>query len=120
MALRKVCDRGALASGTTLAVTVSDKRVLLVEAGGRLCAYNNWCPHKGVPLSDGALRGTILTCTAHHWTFDATTGRGISPDCAALTPVPFTVIDGGIWIDDGEARDTAPEEEAVGGASRKD
>lgn len=105
MALRKACGRESVQSGEMTAVPVGRRRVLLVETGGILCAYEDRCAHKGVPLSEGVLAGTTLTCTAHHWTYDTVTGRGINPDSAALVPVPFEIVDGTIWIEDGERAD---------------
>ena len=100
MGLRKVCSRDALMGGEKLAVTAGRRRVLLVDIGGRLCAYEDRCPHKGVPLSDGALSAATLTCAAHHWTFDAMLGRGVNPEGTVLVPVPYVLADGAVWIDD--------------------
>lgn len=62
-----------------------------IESGGRavaaflvddeLHAIDGHCPHRGAPLGEGVLRGRVLTCPWHRWTFDVTTGRCLShPD----------------------------------------
>src|SRR5580658_1693997 len=32
------------------------------------------CPHEGYPLSQGTVRGGVLTCKWHNWKFDLATG----------------------------------------------
>jgi toluene monooxygenase system ferredoxin subunit len=103
MGLKRVCGRDELVSGEMIGVSAGGRAVLLADVGGALRAYENRCPHKGVPLSDGALRGTTLTCTAHHWTYDVATGRGINPDSAHLVAVRCDVAEGDIWVDNGRA-----------------
>ena len=38
-------------------------------------AFDDVCPHRGTPLSQGSLSGTTLTCAAHTWEFDVTSGK---------------------------------------------
>lgn len=51
------------------------KQILLIEAGGRVFAVANRCPHEGYPLSDATLGpGCVLTCDWHNWKFDLASG----------------------------------------------
>jgi len=70
---------------------VAGKPLVLVNVGGTVRAYEDRCPHLGVPLSRGRLAGCVLTCGAHGWSYDARTGRGINPRMAALCPVPISI-----------------------------
>ena len=65
-------------------VRVHGGRVLLLRTDAGIFAYEDRCPHLGLPLSTGTLDGHTLTCAAHHFQFDATTGEGINPSCLRL------------------------------------
>lgn len=51
--------------------------IAVFNVNGRFCAIDNTCPHRGGPLGEGDLEGTIVTCPWHSWAFDVTTG--VSP-----------------------------------------
>jgi len=57
----------ALVQGHDLAVWRS--------ASGRLTAWDNRCPHRGMRLSHGFVRGESLACLYHGWQYAAETGR---------------------------------------------
>ncbi|OBH09384.1 (2Fe-2S)-binding protein [Mycobacterium sp. E1747] len=62
-----------------------DLPILLVHLrGGQLRAFAGSCPHAGFPLADGDVEGDVLTCSAHSWEFDLTTGAGLNPDNCRL------------------------------------
>ncbi len=42
---------------------------------GEYYATENFCPHKGAPLSDGTLCGHLIECGLHGWQFDVRTGE---------------------------------------------
>ncbi|MGK3996399.1 Rieske 2Fe-2S domain-containing protein [Sorangium sp. So ce1024] len=50
------------------------RRFACVRRGDEVHALDDRCPHQGYPLSQGALRGGVLTCTWHNWKFDVATG----------------------------------------------
>ena len=41
-------------------------------ADGTIAAWDNRCPHRGMALSHGFVRGTSLACLYHGWHFSAT------------------------------------------------
>ena len=49
--------------------------VALYNVGGKFYAIENFCSHKGVPLADARLYGTIVECDVHGWRFDVTNGE---------------------------------------------
>jgi toluene monooxygenase system ferredoxin subunit len=65
--------------GEMLGVRVAGVPVLLLHLDGRLYAYEDRCAHQAVPLSQGRLEGGVLTCSAHEWQYDPTTGCGRNP-----------------------------------------
>ncbi|WP_437678750.1 Rieske (2Fe-2S) protein [Sorangium sp. So ce131] len=50
------------------------RRFACVLRGGEVHALDDRCPHQGYPLSQGALRGGVLTCAWHNWKFDVASG----------------------------------------------
>jgi len=49
--------------------------VAVFNVGGEYYAIENFCPHKGAPLSDGLLCGHVVECSLHGWQFDVRTGE---------------------------------------------
>jgi toluene monooxygenase system ferredoxin subunit len=80
-------------------VEISGKKILVVRVGDVVHAYADRCAHLGVPLSEGKLEGCVLTCSAHHYTYDVRTGEGINPKRVQLPVFPVRIEDGRIWVD---------------------
>jgi toluene monooxygenase system ferredoxin subunit len=83
----KVCNEDDLLDGEKIGFTINKTRVLLLRLDGIYFAYEDKCPHQGVPMSEGYLQEYTLTCMAHQWCFDAKTGAGINPESAALKKI---------------------------------
>ena len=60
------CIRVALPDGDELAV---------YNVNGEYYATENSCPHRGAPLTEGALCGHIVECGLHGWQFDVRSGE---------------------------------------------
>ena len=60
------CIRFELPNGDELAV---------YNLNGEYYATDNFCPHKGAPLSEGALCGHVIECGWHGWQFDVRSGE---------------------------------------------
>ncbi len=80
-----------LPPGAAKQVTVNGMEIALFNVGGKLCAIADTCPHRGGPLSDGALAGTTLSCPWHAWDFDVTTGACITNPAASVKTYPVEV-----------------------------
>jgi toluene monooxygenase system ferredoxin subunit len=85
--------------GEMAARTVGGRKVLLVRLGDAIRAYEDRCVHLGVALSEGQLDDRVITCSAHHYQYDALTGQGVNPRAACLTRFPVRVEGGAIWVD---------------------
>jgi len=66
-----------LPEGQRRCTTLAGKPVILFHQGGKLRAVQNICPHAGLPLADGELRGRVLTCPFHGYSYDIATGRNV-------------------------------------------
>ena len=82
------------------AFEVNEHKVLLVSPeGGEICAFQGICPHQQIPLIDGHFDGKLVTCKAHQWVFDGTTGKGVNPADCQLAVYPVKVEGDDILVD---------------------
>jgi toluene monooxygenase system ferredoxin subunit len=100
--------RDELWTGEMRGVILGGVRVLLLDVGGTVHAFEDRCAHMKMPLSSGTLEGGVLTCATHGWRYDASSGRGLNPERVCLRRFRAITRDGDIWVevptDDGGAR----------------
>jgi toluene monooxygenase system ferredoxin subunit len=99
MALKPAMRQEELWIGEMAGVTIDGKAVLLTNVEGRVCAYEDRCLHRGLPLSQGRLIDGRLVCRAHEWTYDACTGRGVNPANISLRRYRVELADDDILVD---------------------
>ena len=71
----KVGTLSDLKPGQARAIDVKGNALALYNVGGSVYATSNTCAHRGGPLGEGSLEGTIVTCPWHAFQFDVTNGR---------------------------------------------
>lgn len=62
---------GELGDDAPVAVELLGTWWVLARLGGELTAFVDECPHRLIPLSDGAICDATLQCAYHGWRFDA-------------------------------------------------
>jgi len=85
--------------------------VIWRDQGGQVHAWEDRCPHRGMRLSLGFVRGDRIACLYHGWQYDTEARCRFIPAHPALTPpdtirVPaFRAVEAGgmIWVALGEA-----------------
>ena len=95
----RVASLPEVVEGQPKAVSVKGHSVALFNVGGRIYATDNQCPHMGYPLTRGAIRGGVLTCDWHGWSFDLEGGGCFVGGCDDLATFPVDIRDGEIWLD---------------------
>jgi toluene monooxygenase system ferredoxin subunit len=71
----------------------------LILLDRQLVAFRDICPHMAFPLSNGRLQGKTLTCAAHFWKFDLTTGKAIHPPVRnQLILYEYRIDNGDLWV----------------------
>src|SRR5205823_11827297 len=75
MAFVRTAKTNEITPGTIREFQVEGKTVALANIGGKYYAINNTCLHRGGPLGQGVLNGTIVTCPWHGWEYDVATGK---------------------------------------------
>jgi len=74
----KVARKEELGPGTGKTVDVGGTPVALFNVGGSYYAVHNTCRHRGGPLGEGELSGSVVTCPWHGWRYDVTTGEKVA------------------------------------------
>ena len=107
MAFERVAQRSELPKRGGLRISAQGIAIALFPSQGgdggddEIYALEDRCPHQGVPLSDGELRGRTIECRAHGWCFDL--ASGFRPGFEDGFPIPRFPVriddDGSIWID---------------------
>ncbi len=72
------------------------KEVALFNINGEFHAIENFCPHKGYPLADSRLYGSIVQCNLHDWRFDVRSGECFTKKDCSVEPYEVVIEDG--WI----------------------
>jgi nitrite reductase/ring-hydroxylating ferredoxin subunit len=83
-------------SGVTIELE-SGQELALFNVDGQFYALENFCPHRGAPLADGALCETAVECSWHGWRFDLRDGRCAEHN-ATLETYEVTIENGAIRI----------------------
>jgi nitrite reductase/ring-hydroxylating ferredoxin subunit len=60
-------------------------QIAIWKYAGNFYAFQNVCPHRGGPVGEGELEGSIITCPWHGWQFDLTTCTNPMNPAAKLT-----------------------------------
>jgi len=90
-----------LPEGTGVLVLVGrarDHPVALFRVGRAIYAVNAVCSHMGEPIACGRLRGHVVACPWHGWTFDVRTGFADHPDAHHLHAYDVRVEDGRVLV----------------------
>ena len=75
----KVAHASDLPLGKTMLVEAGGEAIALFNIDGSYYAIGNTCTHRGGPLCEGDVEGTVVTCPWHGATFDITSGSVLSP-----------------------------------------
>jgi len=74
---------GELPPGRMRRIDVRNRRILLANVGGRLCAVDDTCTHEEASLSTGVLKGEFVKCPLHNSRFNVCTGKAMEEPAEA-------------------------------------
>jgi len=77
MALERAAKVSEIPPGSIKEVRIAGQPIAMANVGGTFYAINGTCLHRGGPLGQGQLEGTVVTCPWHGWQFDVTTGKAV-------------------------------------------
>ena len=84
--------------GTGTVVEANGRKLALFNVAGTFYALDNTCLHRGGPVGEGDLDGTIVTCPWHGFQYDVTTGRNVFDPEVGLQSFPVRVADGDVLV----------------------
>jgi len=87
-----------LPPGKAKTVRVAGNDIALFNVEGTVFALDDACPHAGVSLGSGKLRGAVVTCRGHGFRFDVTTGGCVSIAGLRAASHPVKIADGKIFV----------------------
>ena len=90
---------GDIPVGEGRVVDAGGKTLALFNVGGTYHAIDNICSHRGGPLGEGDLDGTIVACPWHAWRWDVTTGANANNPAVSVACFPVTVEQGEIFVE---------------------
>jgi nitrite reductase (NADH) small subunit len=99
MGFVRVAKAAAVAPGQILEVQVAGNSIAVANVDGKFYAISNTCLHRGGPLGQGPLEGTIVTCPWHGWAFDVTTGKLAHNEAAGLACYAVEVRGEELFVD---------------------
>ena len=76
--------KDAPVAGGVMEAEAAGVAVCLANVDGKLCALDNWCPHRRGPLGQGWIEGNAVVCPWHSWAFDVETGVAEPPERAKV------------------------------------
>ncbi len=92
--LIKVATLSDVPPGTCRHVDAGGRAVALFNVDGTIHAIGGTCTHRGGPLGEGELEGTIVTCPWHGAQFEVTTGQVVGPPAGQRVPTYTVVVEG--------------------------
>lgn len=76
-----------VSTGKAIVVEHAGEGVAVFNVGGTYYACSDACPHAGGPLHLSMIRGTVISCPWHGWTFDLNAAPGAPRDGVLRYPV---------------------------------
>ena len=91
MARIQVAKIGDVPSGEGRVIDAGGRTLAVFNADGAYYVVDNSCPHRGGPLGEGELDGTVVLCPWHAWRWDVSTGANANNPAIRVACFPVTV-----------------------------
>ncbi len=92
--LIKVARLSDIPPGTCRHVDAGGRAVAVFNVDGTIYALGGTCTHRGGPLGEGELDGTVVTCPWHGAQFNVTTGQVVGPPAGQSVPAYTVIVEG--------------------------
>ncbi len=92
--LIKVARLSDMPPGTCRHVDAGGRAVAVFNVDGTIHALGGTCTHRGGPLGEGELDGTVVTCPWHGAQFNVTTGQVAGPPAGHSVPAYTVIVEG--------------------------
>jgi 3-phenylpropionate/trans-cinnamate dioxygenase ferredoxin component len=92
----EVADIGV---GEGRVVEAEGRTLALFNVDGAFYALDNSCAHRGGPLGEGDLDGTVVVCPWHAWRWDVKTGANVNNPAVKMACFPVSVDGGRVFVE---------------------
>ena len=89
--LTKLAETSDIPPGEGRVIEAEGKTLAVFNVDGTFYAIDNTCLHRGGPLGEGELAGTIVTCPWHAWQYDVRTGEAVFDPGVRVETYPVRV-----------------------------
>lgn len=81
-------------------VEIAGREIALFNLGDRFAALENRCPHRGGPLADGIVSGSVVVCPLHAWRIRFEDGAVAKPReiSACVVAYPSRIENGIVFV----------------------
>lgn len=95
-----VAKKNELPAGQRKCVDAQGQHIVLLNENDNLYAFENQCPHAGLPLAEGSVAGQIIVCPYHGYTFNLKTGKNVDyEDDIPLKTFPIRIENDEIQVE---------------------
>jgi len=94
----RVAAAGEIGPGEGRIVEAGGRTLAIFNVDGAYYAIDNACSHRGGPLGDGDLEGTVVSCPWHAWRWDVTTGANVNNPAVRVACFRARQQDGAIFV----------------------
>lgn len=88
-------------AGTGRVVEAAGRTLAVFNVDGVFYAIDNECSHRGGPLGEGDLEGTVVMCPWHAWRWDVTTGANVNNPAVKMACYRVVEREGSLFVDVG-------------------
>jgi len=99
MARVRVGRSSDVPAGEGRVVEAGGRSLALFNVGGAYYAIDNSCAHRGGPLGEGELDGTVVTCPWHGWRWDVKSGANANNPAVTMACFPVSVEAGDVFVE---------------------
>jgi nitrite reductase (NADH) small subunit len=94
-----VAQTADVPAGEGRVVDAEGRALALFNVEGAFYAVDNACAHRGGPLGEGELDGTVVVCPWHAWRWDVKTGANVNNPAVTMTCFPALVDGGRVFVE---------------------
>jgi len=94
----RVATVGEIPPGEGRVVEAAGRALAVFNVEGAYYALDNTCSHRGGPLGEGDLEGTVVSCPWHAWRWDVTSGANVNNPAVRVACFAVRVQDGAIFV----------------------
>ena len=101
MAFLRTLKKAEVPDGTIREFQLEGKTLAISNVGGKVCAMNSVCLHRGGPLAEGEVAGDVVTCPWHGWQYNVCSGKLVTNPTVGVETYPVEVRGDDIFVDIG-------------------